>query len=132
MRWLTEIFLATGSFLFVVWLGHLLSESRVGPTSAPPPFKTGPAPIVVSEKLNADLAYRFLTDPRVDIAQRNEAANYLRDTDLVSFGKYMRRILDDPLETDLFKSWMIQHVGVMAAKLSSEQSLFWTGRLFRI
>lgn len=89
-------------------------------------------PTVFAEDLSPAAAEKLLANQDANVGQRNEALNTLRANDPARLMVILDRIVFDPTETDLFKSWALQHVGVMAPSLSPELAEIWTMRLENI
>lgn len=89
---------------------------------------TPPKPIF-SEQMTTDQAEAILLDQTQDRGQRNEAANRIRDESARDFMRHADTILNDPSETDLFKSWILQHIGVLGPKLDSTVASAWATRI---
>ncbi len=86
-------------------------------------------PVLLSEQLDVKTAERLLQEPSIDRGQRNEAANRLRTDRPDRLLQLTDAILRDDKETELFKSWMLQHVGVLAPRLPPTQADIWSKRL---
>ena len=92
------------------------------------PWKNKPndsVQIVMSEKMDDQTATKYYMDTSIDRGQRNEAANFLRANYPTKFLALSERILESNHETDLFKSWVFQHIGLMAPSMDETQSRHW-------
>ena len=137
--------LAAGAgFIATVWLWHASGHFAQGEKMSTPSWKQDhphppafprsntwnlrPQPML-AEQMNTLGAERLLGTGGEDIGQRNEAANRLRVDAPSRLLAMIERILADPHETELFKSWMVQHVGVLAPELPEADEAAWSERL---
>lgn len=120
------------SFIAVFWWRFpeaTLSSPESVPRAFTPRARELPGPTVMAEHLSVPRAVEFLRDTKADIGQRNEAMNVVRELKPEQCLQLIAGIIEDDREDDLFKSWAIQHVGVMAIDGTIADRRKWIGAL---
>ncbi len=81
--------------------------------------------IFAEQILGSKVAQQRLQDQSLDRGQRNEAATALREHDLTTFLNEAAVILAAVNEAAVFKSWIVQHVGVAAQGMKPHEQIEW-------
>ena len=97
-------------------------DPTAGPQRLPPDLSARLTAVVVPEEITA--VEKVLLDAHDDDAVRNEAANLLRRSQDRNLNQLLSTILDRQDETERFRSFAVQHLGLSLAEKNANDSDF--------